>query len=340
MNRTVVAALDAIGLDAFSFVEAMRFIEAMRFVDAMRFIEAAGPSGRRARRVYLKGSTGLAFPAAEVERIEETPDGDIAMTVAIMGLTGALGALPMAHTEALQRLIRAKDFGLRDFLDIFNGRLLDLLYEVHAKYRLPIAFGRRRGAAPDAITEAMLALIGLGQPDLRGRLGWDDERLLPFAAVLARPCRAAGDVAGVMMAVTGWPVRIEPFHGEWVDLPAEEQSRLGAGRGGHGRLGIDTIAGARIFDLAGGVRVDVGPLRYTDFMALASGGDKADALTALARFALGPEFAITLRLILWRDDVPAFELEAGPGRGRRLGLDSWLGRPDGDPAVTRRCRNV
>ncbi|CAH1650779.1 Type VI secretion system protein ImpH [Hyphomicrobiales bacterium] len=328
MNREVVAALRAIGLDAVSFVE------------AMRFIEAAGPPACRSRRVILRSSTRLGFPAAEVERIEETQDGDLAMTVAAMGLTGALGALPIVQTEALQRLMRAKDLGLRDFLDIFNDRLLHLLYEVHAKYRLPVAYGGRGKAAPDAITEVMLALIGLGLPGLRGRLGWDDELLLPFAAVLARPCRAAGDVAAVMTAITGWPVRIEPFHGQWIDLPAGEQSSLGAGRGQHSRLGVDTIAGSRIFDLAGGVGVHAGPLRYADFMALVIDGEEARDFTALARFAIGPEFALTLNVVLARDDVPAFRLARRAESGRRLGFDSWLGCPEGDPAVTRRCRPV
>ncbi|CAH1653439.1 MULTISPECIES: type VI secretion system baseplate subunit TssG [unclassified Chelatococcus] len=324
MNRDVVAALRAIGLDAMSFVE------------AMRFIETAVGSDIFSRHVILRGSTRLGFPAAELERIEATPDGDLAMTVAAMGLTGALGALPIVQTEALQRLMRAKDLGLRDFLDIFNDRLLHLLYEVHAKYRLPVAYGRRERAAPDSITEVMLALIGLGLPGLRGRLGRDDELLLPFAAVFARPCRAAGDVAAVMAAITGWRIRVEPFHGQWVDLPVSEQSSLGIRREQHSRLGVDTIAGSRIFDLAGGVGVHVGPLRYPDFMALVSGGADARDFATLARFAIGPEFALTLEVILAHDDVPAFQLAQGVESGRRLGFDSWLGCPEGDPAVTPR----
>nr|WP_283771473.1 type VI secretion system baseplate subunit TssG [Chelatococcus sp. YT9] len=312
----------------------------MSFVEVMRFIEAARPPACRAGHVVLKGSTRLGFPAAEVERLEGTADGGLVLTVAAAGLAGALGALPIVHTEAIQRLLRAKDLGLRDFLDIFNDRLLHLLYEVHAKYRLPVAYGRRERAVPDTITEVMLALIGLGLPGLRGRLGWDDEWLLPFTATLARPCRGAGDVAAVLSAITGWPVHIEPFDGRWVDLPAAEQSSLGPRCDQHSRLGVDTIAGTRVFDLAGGVRVRLGPLRYPDFLALVSGGTKARDFTALARFAIGSEFALTFDVILIRHDVPAFRLAQGATNGRRLGWDSWLGCPKGDPVVTPHCLDV
>lgn len=322
MSDPAITALAAIGLDRFSFTE------------AMRFIAAADADGGPAAGLILKGSLHNGFPAHEIERLEETPGG-IAMTVALMGLTGALGALPAAYTDLLQRLVRSKDHGLRDLLDIFNGRLLQLLHEAHGKYRLPLAYGRPGGGASATVVETLMALIGLGQPSLRGRLGWPDERLLPFTAMLARRVRSAGDSAALMAAITGWPVSIEQFHGQWIDLPEEEQSRIG---GQHGRPGVDMVAGRRVFDLAGGILLHVGPVAYGDFIALVDRGATARSLLELARFCVGPEIVITLRVSLRRAEVPALRLASAGAGGARLGWDSWL-RHGGavDPSVVRAC---
>ncbi|MFC7399183.1 type VI secretion system baseplate subunit TssG [Chelatococcus sp. GCM10030263] len=302
---------------------------------SLRFLEAeiaAGGAEHPLDALRLGGATSLAFPATEIAAAGLRPDGRIVLTVTVMGLTGALGVLPVPYTELLQRLVRGKDLALRDFLDLFNGRLIELLYGVHAKYRLALTYRRKRRdgrtKSAEAITAVLLALLGLGMDGLRDRMGFLDERLLPLTAILARRVRAAPDIAQVLTAITGWPVKVEQFHGCWLALAQDEQSRLTAGSGGHARLGIDFVAGARVFDVAGSVVLHVGPLGYGDFMALVSGGANARALTELARFCLGPEIVFLIRAMLRADEVPPLRLGDA-----RLGWDTWLGQPAGVAAV-------
>jgi type VI secretion system protein ImpH len=331
VEAAVIRALAAFrdcGIEQADLYTALRFLEAE--------IGAAGPAedplgAHPLDAVRLGGSMSLAFPATEIAAANLRPDGRIGLTVTVMGLTGALGVLPAPYTELLQRLARGKDLALRDFLDLFNGRLVQLLYHAHFKYRLPLAYRRsapRRVRGGGGITDVLLSLLGLGMDGLRDRMGFPDERLLPLAATLARRVRSAPDIAQVLTAVTGWPVEVEQFHGQWLTLPEPEQSRLTAGGAGHARLGIDFVAGARIFDVTGSVVLQVGPLCYADFIALLSGGGGARGLVELARFCLGPEIAFLIRAVLRAGEVPPLRLGAA-----RLGWDTWLGEPAGDAAV-------
>ena len=61
---------------------------------------------------------------------------------------------------------------LRDWLDLFNHRLISLFFRAWEKYRFPLAYerGLPAGPEPDAFTRSLYCLVGLGLPPLRGRL--------------------------------------------------------------------------------------------------------------------------------------------------------------------------
>src|SRR6266498_4733090 len=86
----------------------------------------------------------LTFPPSAVHDVVPSDDGasPAQMTVAFMGLTGLLGVLPRHYTELLLERMRHKDQTLRDFLDLFNHRLISLFYRAWEKYRLPMAYER------------------------------------------------------------------------------------------------------------------------------------------------------------------------------------------------------
>lgn len=321
----------------FSFFQAVRLLEReARCRNAKGGKESVYPVGEdhdpRQEAIRFRSTAQLNFPATEIlaaERAEDGPDARrrSTVTVGFFGLTGALGAMPESYSDLVQRGVRQKNAGLRDFLDIFNSRLLGLFYRAWAKYRLPVSYERGQAAGrEDAITQMLYALIGLGTPALRSRTAVPDSIAVHFAGALAHRPRPAIALEDVFSGALGHIVRIEQFCGEWHVLAEEEQSRL-PGRwrseGRFCRLGVDLVAGARAWEVQGGCRLDIGPLSYAEFAALLPNAARARFLSDLVKFAAGSEFVFDYRLTLRPGETPPFRLGGG-GEPMWLGWNTWI----------------
>jgi type VI secretion system protein ImpH len=127
---------------SFDFFQAVRLLE---------MIHANGPTSHGERLVspgqgadpakeivYFRSAVKLDFPASDVEHVKrrtdmpqrEQPKAPAEMTVNFLGLAGGLGALDIPSTELVLERASHNDKALRDFLDIFNHRLVSLLYRI------------------------------------------------------------------------------------------------------------------------------------------------------------------------------------------------------------------
>ena len=124
------------------------------------------------------------FPPARSRRWSAAVDGPGAMRVNFMGLTGPSGVLPLVYSELVIDRLRERDRTLRDFLDIFNHRMISLFYQAWEKYRFFVPYER---GERDRFSHHVLALLGLGHARAAGPAG----RSRRFAVVLQRPALAA-----------------------------------------------------------------------------------------------------------------------------------------------------
>jgi type VI secretion system protein ImpH len=116
----------------FAFVQAVRLLEEM-LPERTPPAEGTDP-GREV--VRFRSRVRLDFPAGDVEEVAPPAGaGPATMTVNVLGLAGALGPLPPHVTELLLERAAHKDGGLRDFLDLFNHRLVSIFYRARKKYR-------------------------------------------------------------------------------------------------------------------------------------------------------------------------------------------------------------
>jgi type VI secretion system protein ImpH len=211
------------------------------------------------------------------------------MTVTFMGLTGPSGVLPRHYTELLVRLEReaksAEKYALRDWLDLFNHRLISLFYRAWEKYRFYVPYGRGEYARsePDTFTTCLYSLIGLGTPTLRGRLctsAWiehngreqeqrlariEDLALLYYGGLLAQRPHSAINLQALVSDYFQVPAAVRQFQGQWLRLDETNQSRLGL-EDGNSRLGVDCVVGQRVWDVQSKFRLVLGPLSYEQFL--------------------------------------------------------------------------
>ena len=327
----------------FSFVQAVRLLEREAACRAgeprlARRTAVGGDHDPRGEAVRFHAVVNLAFPDTEVQGLRRSEDGRTHLEVNFFGLTGPLGALPEGYSELVQRGLREKRPELREFLDIFNHRLVSLFYRAWAKYRLAPSYERAVAEGrPDGISTVLTALVGLEGEAMRARMTIPDDVALHYGGALARRIRPAVVVEDMLSGALGLQVRVEQFRGQWCPLSEPEQSILPSPARPDGqfcRLGVAMVAGNRAWEVHGGLRLHIGPLGYDDFLALMPGSAGTARLADLVALAVGLQMDIDLRLLQRAEEVPPLCL-GGSGPPARLGWNTWLGGGE-----RRGCREV
>jgi type VI secretion system protein ImpH len=240
------------------------------------------------------------------------------MTVNFLGLTGPQGALPLAYSLHVAERVRAGDHALKDFLGIFDHRLLSLFYRAWVKTHVGVAHGE---AGRDWLTGHLLNLVGLGSEALRDRLAVRDDALLFYAGLLSLPTRPAAGLEQLISDYFGVPVRIEQFVGAWYPLERDAQSALGDESDESAPLGLGAVAGDELWDQQSRVRLRIGPLARPQYESFLPGGNAHEPLRALVRFYTNEQVDVEIQLVLARDEVPRLELGDAP---LSLSWSTWL----------------
>ncbi|EYF02869.1 type VI secretion system baseplate subunit TssG [Chondromyces apiculatus] len=325
-------------LEDWLFAEGYRF----DFFQAVALLEARAPGTRSlgegaeptAEAVRLRATLDLAFPEADIAKARrpELPGAQPELTVNFLSLAGALGPLPAPFAElAYQRAARG-DLSIRDFLDIFHHRLLSILYRSRRRHRIGLGI---TSPEQDDAARYLYALLGLGLPSLRDRLGEvSDRALLHPAGLLAREVRSMAGLEALLRHHLDVPVEGTPLTGAWHPIEPSDQTRIGP-RGTNRRLGREAILGRRAWDQEAAFELVVGPLPLVQYLRLLPAGDMLGPLCTLTRFYAGEMLSFTVLLRLRAEEAPAARL--GRRHGALLGYTAWLGGSrKGRPIVEKR----
>lgn len=226
-----------------------------------------------------------------------------------MGLTGARGALPACFTERVLEQVREKSPATRDFLDLFNHRLVSLFYRSWEKTQP--AVHQERGNEDD-FTRILKALSGC-------RENWQ----LYYGAAFARRSRSASTLRSVLEDITGIPVEIRTLRGEWVPLAEEDQSVLpdaSRPQGQHAVLG-GAMLGSRVWMADKGLDVVFRPASRAAVTAVLPGGVYSKTISEVTRQLVSGQMRVRFRLLARAAHLTHTVL----GCQGRLGADSFIG---------------
>ena len=276
-----------------------------------------------------------AFPASQIQSLTWREGRPPLMVVNFMGLTGPEGVLPLYYTQFVAERVRARDTALRDFLDIFNHRMISLFYQAWERYRFTVQYERGEG---DRLSHYLLDLIGLGTKGLGRRQKVSDDSLAYYAGLLGQRPRSAQALRQLIEDYFDVPAEVVQFAGAWYRLDLPTQCRLDTSATESEQLAVGAVVGDEIWDLQSRVRIRLGPLaldQYRDFLPT---GTAYEPLQALVRFFAGNEFDFEVQLVLKREQVPGCELGRGDQTAPRLGWLTWaksapMGRDPGDTVL-------
>jgi type VI secretion system protein ImpH len=303
------------------------FLQAVRIIQAIQRRLKPAQDRHAVPEIRFRSRISFEFPASEVQAIDAVPfigpreenyftwPARPEMTVNFLGLAGALGPLPQPYTEMVQAAMSRKDRAAADFLDIFNHRLVSLLFRAH-KALNPVV----TGLPPDRsqIAQHLFSLIGLGPATLRNRLGLPDRALLHYGGLLGPNVRSAVGLERLLADYFHEKVRVIQFVGMWRELDPAQWTTIGP-NGKNSRLGDTAVMGKRVWDQGRGVTIQIGPLGFQRFQSMLPGGRANAAIGRLARFYLGLRHRIEVRLLLNAPEVPQLKLGSA-----KLGYTSWI----------------
>ncbi|MDP5280608.1 type VI secretion system baseplate subunit TssG [Sphingomonas sp. DG1-23] len=296
----------------------------------VRILEARKQALRTAE-IRFRSSLSLTFPVSDVESVvvpAELRQSPV-VTVSFLGLGGAMGPLPTPYTEHLNNAVRRREPAGRDFLDLFNHRLVTAATDLAKLFRPTL-----QAPIPHESAHAryLYALLGLRTPGIVEAIPGLAPTLLPLTALLnARPLSAHA-IERMLRAYFGVSARVIPFRGGWFDVPPDQRSAIGV-TGRNRALGSNAMLGGRQWDQSAGITVEIGPLPIAEAERFLPAGAPHARLTELLDFVLGGEVEVAVRLLVDTRTVRSSHLaRAGT---MRLGWTSWLHRTGSPGRINR-----
>lgn len=318
----------------FEFFQAVRLLERIvRNESGDRKLRPIGTNAPPSEEVVrFRASVSRSFPPGEIDQLK-AGDRDLdrpayEMIVGFMGLFGPSGVLPTHYTQMVIDRSRQKDYALRDFLDVFNHRMISHFFRAWEKYRLPIAYERNQlwnRDQDDPFSRALYGLVGLGTSRLRRRMEVDDETFVYFSGYFAHAPKNAESLTAMLTEFLGMPLEVQQFQGQWLYLEPPNRSLLPtAGRplGQNCQLGRNIIVGDRVWSIESRFRIRLGPLSLTEFRSLMPGGDTLRNLAQLVRTFVGLSLDFDVQPVLRGSEVPELVLDSQ--NPVRLGYDTWI----------------
>ena len=300
---------------AFSFFQIIRLLGCLQKTDSKN--RPAG--GGVLENIRIKPSLSMAFPAADVEKIEERGDPEsheFRITANMMGLYGSTSPLPTFYTEELLAEEARDESVSRDFIDLINQRLYELLYRCWIKYRLYLQVIEVQHA-PDL--ERLFCLLGLGEKVLRKEIA-EPQSLLRYLGLFSQYPRSAVGLETLLQDALGdIPLRVISCVERKATIDIDQRCCLGVSGNS---LGHDAYLGQEIVDKMGKFRIQVGPVNEKVFQTFSPGNKAYERLIFLIKIYLTEPMEYDLELILSKGQAQTVCLNDAVHA--MLGVSTWV----------------
>lgn len=313
------------------------FFQLMQILDAWLAKNHRLSSGELATQLRFLSRADLSFPASEIDDVilelamqngdrEATLEGDWSSQVsrvwikpAFMSLLGANGILPLHYTEQLNaHHALTRDEGPKSLFNMLSNRTLTMFYEAWRKFRLELYSLTEQG---DRFSSILIQLSGqqVVTAAQSSSSALSQESLCFYAGIFCQRPMSTTLIQAVLNDYFQVPINLLPFQGGWQSVPKEQQTSLGSLQGA---LGYAALLGGRVWQRDLCVAIEIGPLRWSDFMRFLPGGEAMHVLEEWLFRLTGTSVEYEVRLALHMDDCGAMCLSRSSFVG--LGWNSYL----------------
>lgn len=300
---------------SFSFFQVMRLLSLL-CQDAAHNLSNGTPEQDAIR---IRPKLSLAFPAADVDRIEEISDQEktrFQVTANFLGLYGTSSPLPTFYTENLMDEAAGDESVTREFIDVINHRLFQLLYSCLCKYLQCVQVVEANSSRH---TERLFCLLGIGEKKLRSEIT-NPYGLIRYVGLFTQMPRSALGLETLLTdALDGMAVTVIPCVERKAKIPDDQ--KLVMGSTAH-NLGVNCFLGEEIVDRMGKFRIRIGPLDKNKFRSFYPESDNYKTAIFLTDMYILESLVYDLEIILAEGEAEKACL-GDPDRSR-IGLNTWL----------------
>ncbi len=299
----------------FEFHQAIKLLEYLR-PDAIPFGETVSPFEEVVTvksRIYFESLSSDIYSLQNATFDSSTP---LILNVNFMGIAGIQGPLPFPYSEMIIQRMRGGDSSLKDFLDIFNHRLISILHRIRKQYLISLS-----AQSPEKIeiSHGVKAFLGLGLPAVQNSLHVPDRSLLNYAGLYWTNPRSKQGLTRILNAYFHAPFAVKKCTGRWRRLSKNQVTWLKRD-GRWQKLGQGAVLGTRAWDQATHFSLHLGPLTIDQLDAFLPNGKLFPRLQDLTRLYVGP--ALDFGIHYHVEKPPSTYLS----QKSYLGWRSWLGK--------------
>lgn len=299
---------------AFQFVQAVRILQKLRPTN----LPLGDSSLPDEDAVIFKSHVSFSFKSSDLYELNASPSGPPRLTVNFMGVAGNTGPLPAPYMQMVINSSNHFDNAFKDFLDIFNHRLISILYSIRKKYRLGIDETPSEDTSVGSILKALLG-FGFRNTAFSENFPIPVKSLLNFAGLYWPVQRSLVGLVKILQTFFSVPVSTSQFTGRWIYFPEKKMSLLSNTKQ-YNILGKNFTLGAKAWDKACTFTICLGPLTLDQFSSFLPIGDYCKSFCALTSFYVRVDKSFDLELTLKPEEVPSLTL----GQTSYLGWKTWL----------------
>jgi len=312
------------------------FYQAVKLLDLIyrRYLNEAGKDPDRdihgeifdpeMKGVRFTSNIEPVFPASEIDSITVplNPINPYEMLVNFLGLVGITGPMPETYTQILLDMekIDPSNRAFSDFLDIFNHRLISLLYQVRKKHRFGFEFKKPEDTS---FAKYFYSLIGMGTDDLRNRLHFGEPSLLYYIGLFSNRNRSIAGLEYILSDYFNIKVVTRTFLGNWRIIEKNFVTRLGFS-GQNQILGKSVTLGNRTWDQEARFEIKIGPVNVSQFIDFIPLKDSRASLPLyeLTRHYSGLQYEFDYVFII--DPIELKPAVLSDEKTSRLGWTTWI----------------
>lgn len=284
--------------------------------------------------VKFKAHVTMATQASPIYKLDMTPSAPT-LWLNFLSLAGASGPLPLKYTENILNGLRKKETHIPDFLDIFNHRFASLWHKFHYQIHPSLS---AKPVTESYIGKKILYFSGIEESPTNKDIGLAENRktlneiLISYQKSLWKNNCNILELERILSHHLNLPIKIEPFQGDFQHIRPSEQTKIGT-NGQWNVLGKTAVLGKKVWDLAAGILIKIGPVNQITQQELLpitvnvnNPRSLYSQLKILTKLFTPNHIKFKFQIDVNTDDIQIHPLQSIDNlqKYNRLGLNSWI----------------